>query len=121
MKIINDWATNKIIRRDKIQHFELLEERNCIKEVKDNYYCLVEPIEVCESIVLEEINLEIASTLNITDIDLEVKSFIKQLNEYNELKDIGETLVHKIAERKGLTSKQMFIEMEYEDLSIKYD
>lgn len=121
MKILNDWEANKIIHQDKILHFGILESNSCIKHIIDGYYYLCEPLEICESLVLKDINEEIANTLNISDIELEVKKFIKQLNEYNELKDIGETLVHKLAERKWVTSKQMFCEMEYGDLSVSRD
>lgn len=121
MVTINDWETNKIIHKDKILYFDVLVSNNCIKQIKNGYFCLVESLEVCESHVLRHINSKLIQELKLEDVDKEIKRFIKQLNEYNELKDIGESLVHKIAERKGVTIKQEFIEMGFEDLSVSYD
>jgi hypothetical protein len=119
--LLNNWKLDKVIHKDKILNFDILISKNCLKEVDKDYFYLIFPLEVCESFILEIRNKELASDLGITEVEKEIKNFINQLNKYNELKEIGETLVHKIAERKGKTSKQIFNEMDYKDLSISYD
>ncbi|EOB11383.1 hypothetical protein NBO_1230g0003 [Nosema bombycis CQ1] len=119
--LLNNWKLHKVIHKDKILNFDILISKNCLKEVDKDYFYLISPLEVCESFILEIRNEELASDLGITEVEREIKNFINQLNKYNELKEIGETLVHKTAERKGKTSKQIFNEMDYKDLSISYD
>ncbi|KAK6090956.1 hypothetical protein P3W45_000201 [Vairimorpha bombi] len=116
-KILNDWSTSKIIHKDKILHFGILLSKNLITEIEDDYWYLSEKVEIVEYEIYKYFNEKMADEMNIEDSEAEIKKFIKDLHVYNELKDIGQSLVNKIAERKGTTSKEVFKEMEYESLS----
>ena len=114
-KIFNDWFANKIIHKDKILNFDFLNRKGFIKSIQDTeYYFLTESIDTVEYELYKYFNEKISNEMNIEDCNIEIKKFIKNLHVYNELKDIGQALVNKIAERKNTTSKEILKEMDYD-------
>ncbi|KAJ3017654.1 swi5-like zinc finger protein [Thoreauomyces humboldtii] len=43
-----------------------------------------------------------------TNVDAELAAHIKRLHDYNEIKDIGQMLMGKLAEREGTTTRSMY-------------
>lgn len=114
-KLLNNWSTHKIIHKDKIINYDLLLSRNLISNLTGtDYYYLNEPVDTVEYEIYKHNNEQMTDEMNIEDCNIEIKKFIKDLHVYNKLKDIGQALVNKIAERKNTTSKEILREMEYD-------
>ncbi|KAF7678791.1 DNA repair protein SWI5 like protein [Astathelohania contejeani] len=112
----NDWSNCEIIYKDDIINFEFLQENNLIKEIEDGYYYLRDELKNIEKRYYLMKNKELAAQLNIHDIDVEIKKFIRKLNLYNEIKDIGQMLMGKIADLRGVTTREL-----HEEFGIIYD
>lgn len=103
---LNNWEKLKIIHKNKIKKFEFLKKHKLIIHIESDYFYSVDDIEnkyyklKCDEIGLDE------------DVIEKVDEFIKKLNEYNEIKDVAEALIGKIAELKNLTIKEMRKELE---------
>ncbi|CAD25252.1 hypothetical protein [Encephalitozoon cuniculi GB-M1] len=116
MKLLDDWEREKIIHKDKIRNFDFLVEGDFIKEVADGFYCLCKDIEAAEAELWKKANCEMAEHLGIEDINKEVKRFISLLNTYNEVKDIGQELIGRIANLRQTTAKDV-----HEELGMEMD
>lgn len=114
-KVINDWSQHKIIHRSKILNFDFLNSKNYISHIDSDYYYLNENIEVVEHDIYKYCNEKAKNEMNIENESYEIKKFIKDLHVYNELKEICESLVNKIAEKKETTSKEIFKEMGFDE------
>lgn len=112
---MDDWEKTEIIHKNKIKNFDFLKKNDFITEIEDGYYYISEDIEVVETAFCKKINEELANELNIEDIEEELKLFIKKLNTYNELKDIGQDLIGKIATFRGTTNKSIHEELDMND------
>lgn len=108
---LNDWEKEEIIRKDKIAEFDFLSRRRFITEVSMDYYYLSEDIKTVEMELWKDSNARLANELDIQDIDKEIKRFIKLLNSYNEIKDIGQELIGKIADLRQTTAKAIHEEL----------
>jgi hypothetical protein len=109
---LDDWITMPVIYQSKIKNFEFLIKRDHIKEIENGYYCLNHNF---DDIEFEFYNMEankLMDELEIKDVEKEVKEFIGKLNLYNELKDVGQALIGKIAELRGATIREIHEEME---------
>ncbi|TBU07571.1 hypothetical protein CWI39_0300p0020 [Hamiltosporidium magnivora] len=104
---LNNWEKEKIIHKNKILNFEFLNKNNFITEIKDLYFYLSVEYEKVEEYFYKEKCDEIINRLNIKDPNMEIKEFIAKLNLYNELKDIAQAMMGKIADFKGSTLKEM--------------
>jgi hypothetical protein len=104
---LNDWSKEKIVHRDSIKSFDFLMKNNYIKEIADHYFYLSEDIHRVEESFYKSKTIELAKSLGIDDISLEIKGFIKKLNTYNEIKDIAQCLMGKIADLRGVTIKKL--------------
>lgn len=112
MKTLNNWEDEKVIKKDDIIEFEFLYENGLIKEIEEEYYCLNGTLYNVEKKFYEENNMMMADKLGLRDVQKEIDCFIKKLNKYNEVKDIAQSLMGKIAEIKGVTIKDIHTEME---------
>ncbi|AFN82826.1 putative Swi5-like protein [Encephalitozoon romaleae SJ-2008] len=111
MKLLNDWEKEEVIHKSKIVNFDFLVERNFIDEVKDGFYYLSKDGKTVETELWKKVNHELAEYLDIKDIDKEIKRFIFLLNSYNEIKDIGQELIGKIANLRQTTAKDVHEEL----------
>jgi len=107
----NNWEECKIIRKDQIMEFDFLEEKSYIQEIEDGYFYLTASMADVERRFYTEKNEEIASELNLVNVQKEISSFIKKLNRYNRAKDISQALMGKIAELKGITIRDIHEQM----------
>lgn len=110
--IFNDWDKTPIIHKSKIKNFDFLTENNLIKDLTDNYFCLTEPIEIVEDRYYRLENERLIDLLGIENVDDELKLFIENMNVYNEVKDIAQSMMGKIAELRGITNKEVHEEMD---------
>ncbi|TBU09544.1 hypothetical protein CWI36_0020p0060 [Hamiltosporidium magnivora] len=81
---LNNWEKEKIIHKNKILNFEFLNKNNFITEIKDSYFYLSVEYEKVEEYFYKE-----------------------KFKSYNELKDIAQAMMGKIADFKGSTLKEM--------------
>jgi hypothetical protein len=108
---LNDWRKHEIIHRDNIKSYELLLRQGHIREAADGYYYLLEDPEAVETALWKNANERLADELGITSVEKEIKAFIARLNEYNEVKDIAQALMGKIAELRQTTAKVIHEEL----------
>ncbi|ADM11349.1 putative Swi5-like protein [Encephalitozoon intestinalis ATCC 50506] len=111
MKLLNDWEKEEIIHKSKIVNFDFLEKKDFISEVKDGFYYLSKDIKAVETELWKKANDELADHLDIKDIDKEIKRFIFLLNRYNEIKDIGQELIGRIASLRQTTARDIHEEL----------
>lgn len=111
MKMLNNWEKDKIVHRDKILSFEFLAGNGYISEISDGFYYMSEDPETVETELWRKLNSELANELNIQDIDREIRGFIGLLNSYNEIKDIGQELIGRIAVLGQTTTKDVHEEL----------
>lgn len=116
MSIFNNWDEDKIIKKDQIKEFEFLKDNSYINEIEDDYYYLSANINDVERAFYEIENKKIANELDLKDVQKEITSFIKKLNNYNKAKDVAENLMGKIAELRGVTIKSV-----HEDLDMIFE
>ncbi|EJW02440.1 hypothetical protein EDEG_03144 [Edhazardia aedis USNM 41457] len=102
----NDWDKQEIYHKDDIINYQFLLKHAFITEVDTDFYYLTNDMRNIEMVYYKEITKELAEKLNITDVEKEIKKFIAKLNLYNEIKDINDALVGKVAELKGVTIKE---------------
>lgn len=114
-KVINDWSTQQIIHKTKILNFEFLLSKNYISHIYEDYYYINEKIELVEHDIYKFCNEKLKAEMSIENENVEIKKFIKDLHVYNEIKEICEALVNKIAEKKETTSKEIFKEMGFDN------
>lgn len=110
--LLNNWKEEEIIKKENIINFDFLMKRSYIKEIEGGYYYLDVDIDTVELELWKFKNEELANILNITDINKEIKQHIKNLNRYNELKDIAQALIGRIAELRQTTVKQVHEELD---------
>jgi uncharacterized protein YwgA len=108
---MDNWSTHGVMHKDKIRSFSFLSMHGYIREVADGYYCLTEDPETVETQLWKDVNGRLANELNIADIEKEIRTFIAKLNEYNEIKDIAQELMGKIAEFKQTTTRVIHEEL----------
>lgn len=113
--ILNNWEDDKIIHKSKILEIDWLMDKGLITEIEDGYFYLNKPFVETERLLYEDRTKVIMDKFGIKDIDLELKSLIKKFNTYNEIKDIAQTLIGKIADLRGQTVKEI-----HEDLGILF-
>ncbi|KCZ75565.1 hypothetical protein H311_03457 [Anncaliia algerae PRA109] len=101
----NDWLNTPIIHKDKIKNFDFLFENNFIELIEEDYYYLTKDFKNIKMEYYTRKVEELINELGITDVTTEIKAFIGKLNKYNELKDIGQALMGKIADLQGITIK----------------
>ncbi|EPR79235.1 Swi5 family protein, partial [Spraguea lophii 42_110] len=92
--------------------FEFLKENDFIEEIEQNHYVLKVSFGEIEDKFYEEENEKLKSKLGIKDIKKEISDIIKQMNVYNEIKDIAQSLMGRIAEIRGVTNKEIHEEMD---------
>ncbi|WUR02071.1 DNA repair SWI5-like protein [Vairimorpha necatrix] len=113
--LLNNWSKDEIIHKDKILYFDILISKSLISNIQNTeYFTLSKPVEIVEYEIYKYFNEKMIDKMNIEDCTVEIKKFIKDLHVYNELKDIGQSLVNKIAERRKTTSKEIIKEMGYD-------
>ncbi|KAG0438120.1 DNA repair protein SWI5 like protein [Dictyocoela muelleri] len=110
--IFDDWKKTPIIHKNKIKEFEFLMENNYITELDDNYFYLSETFAKIENHYYKNENEKLIQLLKIKDVDVELKNFIMKMNIYNEVKDISQSMMGKIAELRGVTNKEIHEEMD---------
>ncbi|KAM0675167.1 swi5-like zinc finger protein [Gurleya vavrai] len=108
----NDWKLQEIIHKDKILNYNFLKENALIELIEDDYYYLKSNQKSLEDLYYEIKTYELAQKLKITDVDVEIKDFIKKLNLYNEIKDIADAMMGKIAELRGTTIQELHDEFD---------
>lgn len=111
MELLNDWEEEEIIHRNEIINFEFLNKKGYVIEISEGFYYLSEEHRVVETELWKNINDELANELDIKDIDKEIKRFIGLLNKYNEIKDIGQELIGRIADLRQTTTKSVHEEL----------
>ncbi|RVD90946.1 DNA repair Swi5, partial [Tubulinosema ratisbonensis] len=97
---------NPIIHKSKILNYDFLLENECLTLIEDDYYCLSKDLEDIKALFYDQEIKKLTKELEIQDVNLEIKNFISKLNKYNELKDIGQAMIGKIADLKGITIKE---------------
>lgn len=112
---MNDWQTAPIIHKGKILDFEFLCSSELIAEVADGYYQLSKPPEVVEAAVYGRKVREIMDKYNLVDLDKELKCLMKKFNTYNELKDIAQALIGRIADMRGVSIRKVHEELNIVD------
>lgn len=104
-KELNPWSVMKIIHKNKIKEFNFLLKNDLIVHIESDFYYSVKKIEEkYYKLKYEEICKELGLNENIEG---EIQRFIRNLNEYNELKDCAEALIGKLAELKNVSIKEM--------------
>lgn len=116
MRHLNKWDVEKIIKKENILEFEFLENNKYLTEIETDYFYLNKDFYTVEKNFYETINKELMKDLNINNLDLEIKNFIKKLNKYNEAKDIAQSLMGKIADLRDTTIKEV-----HKDLEVDFD
>ncbi|AFM98106.1 recombination repair protein [Encephalitozoon hellem] len=111
MKLLNDWEKEEVIHKDRILNFDFLVEQDFIDEVEDGFYYLSKDLKTVETELWKKANHELADCLDIKNIDKEIKRFILLLNSYNEIKDIGQELIGRIASLRQTTAKDIHEEL----------
>ena len=109
--LLNNWRGEKVLHRDNIIEFDLLLENEFIIEIQDDYYCLNKPADEVELYIYEKKTRELMEKHGIVDLEKELKSLIKKYHEYNELREIAQTLAGRIAEARGITVKSVYEEL----------
>ncbi len=112
IKLLNDWENEKVIHKRNILEYDWLIENKFITEIEDEYFYLNKPFTEVEKMLYEEKTNDIMCKYGISDIDSELKSLIKKFNTYNEIKDIAQSLIGKIAELRGQPIKEIHEELD---------
>lgn len=85
-------------------------ESNFIKMLEDDYYFVIN--KNYEITYYKELNEKMAEELKIENVKGSIEKYIKELNTYNEIKDIVDAMVGKIAEYRGISIVEMREELE---------
>lgn len=85
-------------------------ESNNIKMLEDDYYFVIN--KNYEITYYKELNEKMAEELKIENVKGSIEKYIKELNTYNEIKDIVDAMVGKIAEYRGISIVEMREELE---------
>lgn len=102
---LNNWDKTPVIKRQSILNFEFLSTHGHLQEIEDGYYFLLHDLGTVELDFYMSKSLELAGKLGIKNLDVEIKEIIKKINIYNELRDIGNTFLGKLAEIRNTTIK----------------
>lgn len=116
MTLFNNWSSTPIISKPNISNFDFLLTHSLITHIDFNYYYLNNPNTNLELFYYKIKNQELATKLNITNIDNSLKQFINELNLYNEIKDVADALIGKISELRGVSLKSVREEFEMDDI-----
>lgn len=103
----NDWTQHEIIHKNDILNFDFLQENEFIKEIEEDFYFLTVQQEKLEECFYDFKTKEIQKKLKINNIETEIQVFIAKLNKYNEIKDIADEMLGKLAELKGVSLKEI--------------
>lgn len=115
MTILNKWETDKIIHKSKILEFDFLFDNDFITEIEDDYFYLNTPIYDVEKKYYDDMNKELMEKLGIDSLESGLKTLIKKVNKYNEIKDIAQVLIGKIADLRGVSLKEIYEELDISD------
>lgn len=110
--LLNDWNITPVIKKKNILNFDFLNQKGYIKEIKDSYYYITKDLKMVEIELCKKKASDLAQEIGIKSVDTEIKSFIKRLNQYNELKDVAQALLGRIADLRGTTIKEVHREFE---------
>ncbi|ORD99214.1 hypothetical protein A0H76_1218 [Hepatospora eriocheir] len=112
MTIFNLFKNQRILNKDEICDFDLLNELNLLKKVGDERYELNECLEQSELQYLIHKNKQLKNKLQIYSVEESYKNYMEKLHEYNEIKDVLQSMIGKISELKGVTIKKINKELE---------
>ncbi|KAM0686400.1 swi5-like zinc finger protein [Conglomerata obtusa] len=104
---MNDWNKQEIFHKTNIKNFDFLHSQSHIKHIADDFYYLSVDSTKLEELFYSYKTEQLAKKLNITNIEGEIKNFIKKLNLYNEVKDIADAMMGKISELRGCTIQEL--------------
>lgn len=104
---LNNWNKTPVIRKKDILNFQFLDSRGYLDEIEQEYYCLNTDFSTVELEFYRAESAALADRLGIEDVSVEIKRFIQKLSLYNELKDIAEALLGRIADLRGVTIKDV--------------
>lgn len=107
---LNNWIKTPIIRKKDILNFQFLDSYGYLEEIEKEYYCLNTDFSAVELEFYKKESAALADRLGIEDVRVEIKRFIQKLSLYNELKDIAQALLGRIADLKGITIKDVHSE-----------
>lgn len=107
----NSWDVERVIQKENITEFEFLCSREYITEIEDDYFYLNTPLAVVEKEFYEQGNRALMEALGIKDLEQELKMLIKKFNRYNEIKDIAQELIGKVADMRGVSITEVHREL----------
>lgn len=84
-----------------------MDSHGYLEQIEKEYYCLNTDFSTVELEFYRAESAALADCLGIEDVREEIKRFIHKLSLYNELKDIAQTLLGRIADLKGITIKDV--------------
>ena len=116
MNQLNDWEREPVVHESKIKNTEFLLQHEYIEEIEGGYFCLTAPFTEVERVFYEEQSSKLAKELGIEDIDKELKQLIHALHEYNEVKDIAQSLMGRIADLRGVSVRAI-----HEELGVSHE